>query len=245
MKSTIRQAVGIIPARYQSKRFPGKSLVMILGKPMLQRVYEGAKTATFLERIVIATDDGRIATAARAFGAEVFMTSSHHSSGTERAAEVAEKMDAQIILNIQGDEPLIDGKMIDSLILALQDRTISMATLAARSMDWNRFADKNVVKTIPDQDGFALYFSRAPIPYQASDHFWQHIGVYGYQRDFLLKFRGLSPSRLEKTEHLEQLRVLENGYRIKIVETSSPTLSVDAPQDIITVENILKEGTHD
>jgi len=244
--SAIQQpAAGIIPARYESKRFPGKPLALILGKSLLQRVYESAKTATLLERLIIATDDERIEKAARAFGAEVWITSQHHSSGTERSAEVAGKLDMPIIINIQGDEPLIKGKMIDNLVLALQDKTIPMATLAFKANDWSRFSDENVVKIVPDSHEFALYFSRAPIPLGASGYYWQHIGIYGYQRDFLLGFSNLPSSRLEKAERLEQLRFLENGYRIKIVETSSPTLSVDTPQDIISVEHILKKGTHD
>lgn len=237
----MKLATGIIPARYDSKRFPGKHLAVILGKSIIQRVYEQAQTANLLQRIIIATDDERIFQASQAFGAEVLMTSPLHNSGTERAAEIAEKINTPIIINIQGDEPLLRGKMIDDLVIALQDETIPMATLAAKVKDLSLINEKNIVKAVLDKNGFALYFSRSPLPFQASDYFWQHIGIYGYQRDFLLEFSQLSASRLETTEKLEQLRVLENGYKIKIIETSSPTLSVNTPQDIIRIENFLKE----
>lgn len=241
----MKLATGIIPARYDSKRFPGKHLAVILGKSIIQRVYEQAQTANLLQRIIIATDDERIFQASQAFGAEVLMTSPLHNSGTERAAEIAEKINTPIIINIQGDEPLLRGKMIDDLVIALQDETIPMATLAAKVKDLSLINEKNIVKAVLDKNGFALYFSRSPLPFQASDYFWQHIGIYGYQRDFLLKFRQLSASRLETTEKLEQLRALENGYKIKIIETSSPTFSVNTPQDIIRIENFLKQRTND
>lgn len=241
----MKLATGIIPARYDSKRFPGKHLAVILGKSIIQRVYEQAQTANLLQRIIIATDDERIFQASQAFGAEVLMTSPLHNSGTERAAEIAEKINTPIIINIQGDEPLLRGKMIDDLVIALQDETIPMATLAAKVKDLSLINEKNIVKAVLDKNGFALYFSRSPLPFQASDYFWQHIGIYGYQRDFLLEFSQLSASRLETTEKLEQLRVLENGYKIKIIETSSPTLSVNTPQDIIRIEKFLKQRTND
>jgi len=241
----LKLATGIIPARYDSKRFPGKHLSVILGKSIIQRVYEQAQTANLLQRIIIATDDERIFQASQAFGAEVLMTSPLHNSGTERAAEIAEKINTPIIINIQGDEPLLRGKMIDDLVIALQDETIPMATLAAKVKDLSLINEKNIVKAVLDKNGFALYFSRSPLPFQASDYFWQHIGIYGYQRDFLLEFSQLSASRLETTEKLEQLRVLENGYKIKIIETSSPTLSVNTPKDIIRIENFLKQRTND
>jgi len=241
----LKLATGIIPARYDSKRFQGKHLAVILGKSIIQRVYEQAQTANLLQRIIIATDDERIFQASQAFGAEVLMTSPLHNSGTERAAEIAEKINTPIIINIQGDEPLLRGKMIDDLVIALQDETIPMATLAAKVKDLSLINEKNIVKAVLDKNGFALYFSRSPLPFQASDYFWQHIGIYGYQRDFLLEFSQLSASRLETTEKLEQLRVLENGYKIKIIETSSPTLSVNTPQDIIRIENFLKQRTND
>lgn len=208
---------------------------------MIQRVYERAKTAEYLTRIIIATDDERIFKACNAFGAEVQMTSPHHNSGTERAAEIAEKLNTSIVINIQGDEPLIRGEMIDELVSALQDESIPMATLAAKVKDLKLLNEKNTVKVVTDKQGFALYFSRSPLPFNTTDYFLQHIGIYGYQKDFLLEFCSMQPSRLEKTEKLEQLRVLENGYKIKIIESPFQTLSVDSPEDIIKVENYFKK----
>jgi len=237
----MKQATGIIPARFHSQRFPGKPLALIQGKPMIERVFERALTAKFLEQIIVATDDERIAKAAQKVGADVQMTSPHHNSGTERVAEVANIVKTPLIINIQGDEPLVKGQMIDALVLALQDEFIPLASLMAKVQDLNLLRDNNTVKVVIDKDSFALYFSRSPLPFQASDYFYQHIGIYGYQRDFLLKFIRLGPSRLEKTESLEQLRALEHGYRIKMIETQSPTLSVDTPNDIIRLEEFLKK----
>ena len=236
----MKKALGVIPARYHSHRFPGKPLASILGKPMIQRVYERALSSKQLSRLIIATDDERIQKACQDFGAEVWMTSGHHNSGTERVAEVAEKINTPIIINIQGDEPLIRGELIDHLVSTLEDRSIPMVTAAARINDFNRFKDQNTVKVVVDREGFALYFSRSPLPSQAQDSFLQHIGIYGYQREFLLQFHSLPPSRLEKSERLEQLRALENGFRIKVIEWPHFTLSVDSPQDIIRVEKLLR-----
>ena len=238
----MKLATGVIPARYRSERFPGKALVPILGKPMIQRVYEAARTAKYLEQVILATDDESIFQEARDFGAKVLMTSPHHISGTDRVAEVAERTKNQIIINIQGDEPLIRGEALDELVEALQDKDIPMATLAVRESDLSLLDDSGVVKVVPDNNGYALYFSRSPLPHKASDFFWRHVGVYGFQRDFLLKFCSMPPSRLEKTEKLEQLRALENGFRIKIIESRFSSLSVDFPEDIIKVEKLLKEA---
>lgn len=241
----MRKAAGIIPARYGATRFPGKPLAKIAGKHLVQWVYERAQKATLLEQIIIATDDERIYSTCRDFGAEVRMTSPDHQSGTERVIEVAEGLESPIIINIQGDEPLLQGKMIDDLVHALQDPSISMATLTTKVTDLDRINDPDIVKVVADKNGDALYFSRSPIPHGPSDHFLQHIGIYGYQKGFLLKFQALPASRLEETEGLEQLRVLENGYRIKIVSTPFPTLSVDNPRDIMAVENQILQGKHD
>jgi 3-deoxy-manno-octulosonate cytidylyltransferase (CMP-KDO synthetase) len=212
---------------------------------MIQWVYEQAKSAKLIEDIIIATDDQRIYQTGKAFGAEVVMTSPHHRSGTERAAETAKKIDSSIVINIQGDEPLVRGEMLDSLVQTLKTERISMATLAARNKDLSILDDPNIVKVVTDKNGYALYFSRSPLPFNAEDFIWQHIGIYGYQREFLLKFCTLPSSRLERAEKLEQLRALENGYKIKVVETKYLTLSVDTPQDIIKVEKFLKDGIHD
>jgi 3-deoxy-manno-octulosonate cytidylyltransferase (CMP-KDO synthetase) len=237
----LKQATGIIPARYHSVRFPGKPLALINGKAMIQRVYEAACAAKNLETVVVATDDERILQAAQNFGAEVRMTSASHRSGTDRVAEVAQKTQSPIIINIQGDEPLIQGDAIDELVEALQDENIPMATLAVKEDDMGLLDDSNVVKVVSDEKSFALNFSRSPLSSRASEYFWRHIGTYGYQKDFLLKFCRIPHSGREKAEKLEQLRALENGYRIKIVESSHSSLSVDTPADIIRVENFLKE----
>ncbi len=218
---------------------------MIAGKPLVQRVYERAKQALLLQRLIIATDDERIFAVSQDFGAEVHMTSPHHQSGTERVAEVAKNLDTPVIINIQGDEPLLRGQMIDDLVHVLQDESVPMATLAAKVMDLDLLRDTNIVKVVWDKKGYALYFSRSPLPFRPPDYFWQHIGIYGYQKEFLLKFHSLPVAWLERGEMLEQLRALENGYRIKIVQTASLTLSVDTPEDIINVEKLIKKGADD
>ena len=237
----MREALGVIPARYGAQRFPGKPLAPILGRPMLQWVYEGARRATRLERLVVATDDERILQAARGFGAEACMTSPGHTSGTERVAELAARYDIPIVINIQGDEPLIKGEAIDALVEALQDESVPMATLARREANLSRIADPNVVKLVRDSKGFALYFSRSPLPHSAQEYFWEHIGIYGYQKDFLLRFGGLPASGLEKAEKLEQLRALEHGFRIQVLESPHSSLSVDTPEDIIRAEERLRD----
>jgi len=212
---------------------------------MIQWVFEGAKKAALLEKIVIATDNEKIFRTAEKIGAEVIMTSSEHSSGTERVAEVAAGVESPIVINIQGDEPLVEGMMLDGLVAALQDESVEMSTLMAKVHNLSLLEESHIVKVIADRNGYALYFSRSPLPYQASDFFYQHVGIYGYRRDFLLNFKQLPPSRLEKLEKLEQLRALENGIRIKMVEIPFATLSVDTPQDIIKVEQFLKKRAHE
>ncbi len=241
----MKLATGVIPARYQSQRFPGKPLALIQGKPMIERVYERAREAKFLDRLIIATDDEKIFKAAEDFGAEVQMTSRLHNSGTERVAEVAQDIKTSIVINIQGDEPLLRREMIDDLVEALQDETIPMATLAAREKDMNLLYDNNVIKVVTDREGFALNFSRSPLPLQAPDYFLQHIGIYGFQKESLLALCQIPPSKSERAENLEQLRAVENGYKIKVIETPFSTLSVDSPQDIIRVEKLLDEGAND
>ncbi len=212
---------------------------------MIQRVYERAKQTDVLENVIIATDDQRIFDAALSFGADVRMTSSGHKSGTSRAAEIAAELASPLIINIQGDEPLLHVSMIEDLVQVLQEKTIHMATLAVKEKNIADIENQNIVKVIKDKEDFALYFSRSPIPFDSTDYFWKHIGIYGYQRTFLLKFESLQETRLEKSEKLEQLRALENGYRIKIVDTPHSILSVDTPEDIIKVENFLREEQHD
>jgi 3-deoxy-manno-octulosonate cytidylyltransferase (CMP-KDO synthetase) len=209
---------------------------------MIQRVYVGVREARLLDRVIVATDDERIRKAAESFGAEAWLTSAAHGSGTERAAEVAQRIDNSIIINVQGDEPLVTGRLVDSLVEALQDEAVPMASVMAKVHDLGLQVSPHINKVIADKNGFALYFSRAPIPYQASDFFYQHIGIYGYQRNALLEFARLKPSRLERLERLEQLRAVENGWRIRMVEAPEPTLSVDVPGDIIKVEELLRKN---
>lgn len=240
-----RKAAGVIPVRYGSRRFPGKPLALITGRPMIQHVYERARQAPGLDSLIIATDDERIYRAASAFGADVLMTSARHRSGTERAAEAALKLKEPIIINIQGDEPLVKAEMIEALIGVMQDESIPISTLACKVRDLSRIKEPGTVKVVFNSDGFALYFSRSPLPHGAEDYFWKHIGIYAYRRDFLLSFAGLKPSRLEKAEKLEQLRALENGFPIKIVETTYESIGVDYPEDIARVEVLLKRESHD
>jgi 3-deoxy-manno-octulosonate cytidylyltransferase (CMP-KDO synthetase) len=241
----LKDVTGIIPARYRSQRFPGKPLALILGKPMIQWVYERAQKSNYLQKLIIATDDDRIYEACQEFGADVRMTSPSHVSGTERVAEVAESLSSPYIINIQGDEPLIRPEMLDDLISAMKEDEIPMVTLATRVINLALLEDQNIVKVVTDRKGLALYFSRSPLPFQSSDYFFRHIGIYGYTKDFLLEMCQWPPSRLEQEEKLEQLRVLENGYNIKVVFTHFSTLSVDTPQDIIMVENLMKKEQYD
>ena len=202
---------------------------------MLQHVFERASQARYLHKVIIATDDQRIQDAARAFGAPVRMTRADHRSGTDRVAEVAESENAQVIVNIQGDEPLLDPEAIDAAVLALtSDPDVPMATLAKRIEDPAEVNDPNVVKVVANLAGDAIYFSRNPIPYvrdSGAAHF-KHIGLYVYQRDFLLAYSGLPVGPLEQAERLEQLRALENGHRIRVVETDYESFGVDTPQDL-------------
>jgi 3-deoxy-manno-octulosonate cytidylyltransferase (CMP-KDO synthetase) len=237
--------LGVIPVRFGATRFPGKPLAPILGRPMLQWVYEGARRSRSIDRLLVATDDERIAAAARSFGAEAVLTSPDCPSGTDRVAEAASGVEADLIVNIQGDEPLIEGAMLDALIDALAESGAPMASLMARVDDPALALDPHRVKVVTNGAGEALYFSRSPIPHGAADFVFVHIGIYAYRRDFLFRFRALPPARLETAERLEQLRALENGFRIRMVEIAAPTLSVDTPADIIGVEQRLQRRTHE
>lgn len=234
----------IIPARYGSSRLEGKPLADLCGKPMIQRVYEQVKKATLVDKIFIATDDVRIFDSARQFGAPVVMTSPHHLCGTDRITEAIEKIPGDIILNVQGDEPLIDPGAIDALVHSfIEDPDSVMATLITKVTDEGDVHNPNVVKVIKDCDNYALYFSRAPVPYVRDGGFIQRYiqaGVYIFRRDFLKKFSALPPTPCEKGEKLEQLRALEHGYRIKLVETGYSSVSVDTHEDLENVRCILR-----
>ncbi len=227
--------LGVIPARFASQRFPGKALASLAGKPLLQHVYERAAAARYLSNVIVATDDDRIAAAARQFGAPVRMTRDDHRSGTDRVAEVAASEKASIIVNIQGDEPLIDPGAIDTLVLAILDRDeVPMATLKRKIEDPREIENPNVVKVVTARNGDALYFSRSPIPFFRGQHrtWFKHIGLYVYQREFLLKYSDLAVGPLEEAEKLEQLRALENGHRIRVAETEYQSIGVDTPEDL-------------
>lgn len=232
------RVVGVIPARYASTRLEGKVLADIGGKPMIQHVWERARKAKLVDDLIIAVDDERSFNAAREFGAHVVMTSTSHTCGTERVEEAARKSDADIIVNIQGDEPFIQPLTIDEAIQPLlDDPSIPMATVMRRITSEEELEDPAVVKVVTDANGFALYFSRSLIPYPRRKEnlkAYEHIGIYSFRKDFLSKFVAMKPTLLEQTELLEMLRALENGYRIKVVTTKyeGETLSVDTAQDL-------------
>jgi len=244
----------IIPARYASTRFPGKPLADLCGKPMIQWVYERSAMCKSADRVIVATDDKRIADAVEAFGGDVIMTRADHPTGTDRLAEVAEQLDDELIVNVQGDEPLIDPDMIQAAVEPmLTDRSIPMGTLKTPLTSLEEYRNPNVVKVVTDRSGFALYFSRAPIPYPRdfSDDIAQrwselatakHIGLYVYRRDFLIKYPSLPATPLEGQECLEQLRALEHGYRIRVAETNLVGQGVDTPEDLERVRAILSSG---
>ncbi|MDP3732670.1 MAG: 3-deoxy-manno-octulosonate cytidylyltransferase [Candidatus Omnitrophota bacterium] len=240
--------IGIIPARYSSARFQGKVLADILGKPMIQHVWERAKQALTLDDLIIACDDERVAHIAEGFGAKVVFTAKGHVSGSDRICEVINPLDVKVVINIQGDEPLIHPTMIDALSRALlDDSSISMATIMKNIEDERVINDPNVVKVVIDKNNFALYFSRSPVPFHAKESdirlpvYFKHIGLYGYTKDFLFIYKNLPVSYLERVERLEQLRVLEAGFRIKVIETKHDTVGVDTPEDLEKVKEYLQK----
>ena len=242
--------IGVIPARYGSTRLEAKVLADLLGKPVLQHVWEGAKKAKLLDELVIACDDDRIKKTAQAFGASVVMTSTAHSSGTDRIIEAVSSLDVDVVINIQGDEPLVHHTMIDDLArMMIEDKSVVMGTVVKPIDNPKDLEDPNVVKAVIGKDRYALYFSRSAIPYNRSKMnikeigYYKHLGLYAYQKEFLLNFKHLPSSRLEKTEQLEQLRALEAGYKIKTVETKFETIAVDTKEDLEKVEAFLKEAT--
>lgn len=252
------QIVAIIPARYGSTRFPGKALADLDGKPMIQHVYERTLQASLVSRAIVATDDHRIAEAIHQAGGEAIMTAADHETGTDRLAEVARGLEADLIVNVQGDEPLIVPAMIDQAIEPfLHDPALQMGTLKSRVRCLHDFLSPNVVKVVTDNDGYALYFSRSPLPFfrdrwqdLKDDAFasgkllcYKHVGLYVYQRTFLLAFAAMPQTFLELAEKLEQLRALEQGTRIRVVETNFESLGVDTPEDLNKAqERMLKQG---
>jgi 3-deoxy-manno-octulosonate cytidylyltransferase (CMP-KDO synthetase) len=242
--------VAIIPVRYGSTRFPGKPLASIGGKPMIQHVYENTARAPGLDRVIVATDDRRILEAAEKFGAEAVLTSAKHASGTDRLAEVAKKIRADWIVNVQGDLPFIHAETIHRTLKPLRrDRAIPMGTARTPIYDREEWMNPNVVKVVTDREGFALYFSRAPIPYARDGGGearpngilgYRHVGIYAYRRDFLLRFARMRQTELERIEKLEQLRALSNGYRISVAEVDEPSVEVDTPADLEKAEAYLR-----
>jgi 3-deoxy-manno-octulosonate cytidylyltransferase (CMP-KDO synthetase) len=248
MNSSSRNVLAVIPARFASTRLPGKPLASIAGKPMIQHVVERVRRAQLVKSILVATDDERIKRAVEGFGGQAILTRPDHRTGTDRVAEVATHVDADLYVNIQGDEPLIDPGTVDAVVAAmLEDDSVQIATPCSAITQQNEIMDPNIVKVARDFDGNGLYFSRAPIPWVrdtnttvAARH-WKHIGLYAFRRDTLLEFPTLPPGELEHIEQLEQLRWLENGFRIRVVETDYDAVSVDVPADIERVEKLLRE----
>ena len=235
----------VIPARYASTRLPGKPLADICGKPMICRVLERARCARKPDKVIVATDDERICDAVRAEGGEALMTRTDHLTGTDRLAEVAEAYPAvDLIVNVQGDEPLIEPSAIDDLIAPFEmDENLPMATVMTRMEDAAEQLNPNNVKVIVDKLGYALYFSRSLVPYPraAAGPVYKHIGIYAYRRDFLLRYARLEPTPLEKAESLEQLRALENGYGIRVLETDCRFVGVDTAEDLALVNKLYRE----
>ena len=244
------KAVGVLPARWASTRLPGKVLIDICGKPLVQHVWERAKQCKRLSEVIIACDEPKVLERCKAFGANAVLTSKDHPSGSDRIAEATSRSDADIIVNIQADEPLIDPKLIDDLVLALEnDEACVVATPIKRLANGEDFNNPNIVKVVVDVHGHALYFSRAAIPFKRdgkpSDYsrYFRHVGLYAYRRDFLFTYCQWPKSFLEQEESLEQLRVLEAGYKIKCVETDVEAVGVDTPEDVQKVIHLLRRKT--
>lgn len=249
----------VIPARYASSRFPGKPLAMIAGRPMIQHTYTQACQARLVDAVLVATDDKRIAEAVEAFGGRVVMTAAAHATGTDRVAEVVRQLACDIVVNVQGDEPCIVPDAIDAMVQPLRDDpAVALATLAHPLREVADFLSPHVVKVVVDRRGDALYFSRAPIPYDRqawprAPHFlmsdgaalalppgcYRHFGLYAYRRDVLLHLASLPQTPLEQVEQLEQLRAMEHGYQIRVVLTTHESVGVDMPEDVARVERLL------
>jgi 3-deoxy-manno-octulosonate cytidylyltransferase (CMP-KDO synthetase) len=243
------RVLAVVPARYASTRFPGKVLAPLAGRPLVYHTYSRTCEARHVSQVIVATDDDRVRDALVPLNVPVVMTRQDHASGTDRIAEVASRHDAEIVVNVQGDEPLIDPHTVDEVVHALRNQPdIPMATARRRITDAQEISDPNVVKVVCDSRGRALYFSRYPIPYvrDAADSLssltchWQHIGIYAYRRGFLLEFASWPPSNLERLEKLEQLRVLERGRPIAVVDTTYRSIGVDTPEDLERVRALLE-----
>jgi len=242
------KVVVVIPARYGSTRLPGKPLVLLAGKPMIQRVFEQAKLSKRVHQVIVATDDERIVKAVREFGGEAKMTRPDHRTGTERVAEVAAHVEGDIFVNVQGDEPLLDPEAVDTAVSSLlEEPQATISTVATPIKTPADIMDPNVVKTVLDFESNALYFSRAPVPWvrdtasKIQVRHLKHLGLYVFQRDALLEYPTLPQGELEKIEQLEQLRWLENGWKIRVAEVAHDAVSVDVPEDVARVEKLLRK----
>lgn len=250
----MHKAVAIIPARFDAARFPGKPLALLNGKPIIQHVYEHAIRANLIDFVVIATDDKRIFEAVNNFGGDAVMTSAEHESGTDRIAEAAENIECEYVINIQGDEPFVRPEMIDDVVdLLYNDHNAAISTLAKKITDREEILSPNIVKVVTDDDGYALYFSRAPIPYYRDDWkgpesitfeedhtvVFKHIGIYGFRKDDLITFTSMKKGGLEEIEKLEQLRALAAGMKIRVKETEFVTFGIDTIDDLRRAEEWL------
>ncbi len=246
------EVIAIIPARYESNRFPGKPLARIAGKSMIQHVVERAQAVKMLSRVVVATDDSRIAQCVEQFGGEYVMTRKNHVTGSDRLAEAAEILkisEHDVVVNIQGDQPLFPAEVVEQVVQPLlDDPALPMSTLIYKIIRPEEIQDPNHVKTVFDKNNFALYFSRSPIPFQRNPDekikptYYKHLGFYAYRKGFLLSFVALPEGEWEKFEKLEQLRALEYGYKIKVTVTRHDSIEVDTPEDLLRVEQYLLKG---
>ena len=237
------KVIGVIPSRYESSRFPGKPLIDLDGKSMIQRVYEGVSQSSKIDKLVVATDDQRIANEVKSFGGNVMMTSSEHVSGTERCIEIAENIeDFDILINIQGDEPMVDVTQIEQLIESFNDRSVQIATLASKNVSSDELKNLNRIKLVVDSSEQAIYFSRSVIPNDSKlgkqFSYLKHIGVYAFTKMALLRISVMEPCEIEKAESLEQLRWMFHGEKIKVVNTTIETPNIDVPEDVM-IERIL------
>ena len=242
------KSICIIPARYSSTRLPGKPLKDICGKPMICRVYERACLSKLADEVIVATDDERILHAVEKNSGRAMMTRADHKTGTDRLAEVAEKFpDAEVVVNVQGDEPLIEASLIDELIEQFDDENLQMATVATELFDEDEMNNPNNVKVVIDKKNNALYFSRSLIPYPRNSgkaKVYKHIGIYAYRRSFLLNYAKMEPTELEQSESLEQLRALENGYKIRVIKSNCKFIGVDTEEDLRLVNEIIKNSAN-
>jgi len=240
------EVICIIPARFNAKRLPGKPLRTILGKPLIQYVWERVRKAKLVDRIIIATDTLKVKNVCERFGAEAILTSTDCCSGSDRVAQVAKKLKPEIIINVQCDEPLISVSLIDRLVMELKkNKNLKYVTAACFLKDLSLIQDPNIVKVVIDKNNYALYFSRAPIPYNRNNSrkicALKHLGIYGYRYESLIRFASMEKSNLEEIEKLEQLRILENGHKIKVIISKYDSISVDTEEDLKKVSKILSE----